>query len=512
MAEDPSDLARSYDDVPYVSRPFWYTHPDTLGTVATLAGMSPAPVEKCRVLELGCASGGNLLPMAEALPNSRFVGIDLSPVQIEYAQRIASTLTLRNLQFETLSILDLPEDFGTFDYIIAHGVYSWVPPDVQRAILKLCRKHLAQQGVAYISYNTYPGWHLRQSIREMMRYHVDGIEDPEERIAQAGALLEFLQAGAPTQYGIYQSLLSDEAKRLAMGGPYYLLHEHLDPYNEPLYFHQFISRLRDEQLQYIGEARQVATPLSSEAQATLASLNADPVRAEQYLDFISNRMFRWSLLTHADTAMNNETVGGRLAKLRVAAPMKLKDGQSVSGNEEVEFKALDGRAIVTRGAAMKRTLAALGNAWPRSLTIERLKEEAEDPTANAEVEGLIVRGYLQGAIELHLHEFDFQTQLSDRPAISPLARLAAASGLPVPNRRHTTLQFSEFDRLVLPRLDGKHDRSALVAALMEDVKLGRIDVSGPDGTLPPIDALHAFLAQSLEKLLVSLTSGAILIS
>src|SRR4051812_41655243 len=158
--------------------------------------MSPAPVDRCRVLELGCAGGGNLLPMAETLPQSTFFGIDLSPVQIGHGQRIIRALGLTNLRLEAMSILDVPEDFGEFDYIIAHGVYSWVPPAVQQKILDLCAAHLAPQGVAYLSYNTYPGWHLRQMAREMMLYHVAGIESPQESAAQATALVQFIRDNA----------------------------------------------------------------------------------------------------------------------------------------------------------------------------------------------------------------------------------------------------------------------------------------------------------------------------
>ena len=66
----------SYDDIPYESHPFAQSHPNRLFTIGTLFGMRPTPVQKCRVLELGCAAGGNLIPMADYLPESQFVGVD----------------------------------------------------------------------------------------------------------------------------------------------------------------------------------------------------------------------------------------------------------------------------------------------------------------------------------------------------------------------------------------------------------------------------------------------------
>ena len=130
--------ASTYDEVSYGGNCFFYTHPDTLATVATLFGMSPPPVERCRVLELGCADGSNLIPMAMDLPGARFVGIDLSPRQIQEGRTTIEALGLRNIELEPISLMDVGEDFGRFDYVICHGVYSWVPEAVQDRILEIC--------------------------------------------------------------------------------------------------------------------------------------------------------------------------------------------------------------------------------------------------------------------------------------------------------------------------------------------------------------------------------------
>src|SRR6267142_1438469 len=157
----------SYDEVPYDSKAFSETHPDRLATVATLFGMQPADVEHCRVLELGCADGSNLIPMAVGLPESAFAGIDLSPRQVGDGQATIATLGLKNVTLRVGSILDVGADEGIFDYIVCHGVYSWVPPEVQNRILTICNRNLAPNGVAYVSYNTYPGWHVRGMVRDL---------------------------------------------------------------------------------------------------------------------------------------------------------------------------------------------------------------------------------------------------------------------------------------------------------------------------------------------------------
>ena len=123
------------------------------------------------MLELGCASGDNLIPMALGLPNARFVGIDLSARQIEQGQRQVSALGLANIELRQYNIADVDASWGKFDYIICHGIYSWVPAPVRERLLAICRDNLAPNGVAYVSYNTLPGWHMRGMIRDMMIYH-----------------------------------------------------------------------------------------------------------------------------------------------------------------------------------------------------------------------------------------------------------------------------------------------------------------------------------------------------
>ena len=166
-------MSFAYDQVLYPGVPLPQTHPDRLATIAGLFGMTPAAAPNCRVLELGCGDGGNLIPMALTLPASVFTGIDLAEPAIARGCALANTLGLENITLRHLDLMrmgpDLGEfDYGVFDYIIAHGLYSWVPPEVRDQLLSLCRAHLAPQGVAYVSYNAGPGFARRRMFREMM--------------------------------------------------------------------------------------------------------------------------------------------------------------------------------------------------------------------------------------------------------------------------------------------------------------------------------------------------------
>jgi SAM-dependent methyltransferase len=245
--------ASSYDQIPYISLAFPQTHPDHLAGIARLFALRPPDITACRVLELGCASGGNLLPMAFNLPGSEFIGIDLSQKQVDDGRHAIAALGLRNVRIEPASIADVDEGWGPFDYIICHGVFSWVERDVQDHILTIASRNLSPNGIAYVSYNTYPGWHMREMVRHTMRYHAEQFSDPREQVEQARAMLTFL-ATASAGTGAYHELMSGEAERLSRSPDSYVFHEHLERTNLPVYFHEFIERAERAGLQYLSEA------------------------------------------------------------------------------------------------------------------------------------------------------------------------------------------------------------------------------------------------------------------
>ena len=116
-----------YDEIHYPTEGYRQTFPDRLATAGVLMGMQPPTVERCRVLELGCGSGENLLSMALSLPDSEFVGLDFAATSITRACAAAENCGVRNATFLQRDLLDSVADLGRFDYVIAHGVYSWTP-------------------------------------------------------------------------------------------------------------------------------------------------------------------------------------------------------------------------------------------------------------------------------------------------------------------------------------------------------------------------------------------------
>ena len=243
----------AYDEVAYPSAIYAPTHPDRLVTTAALFGMKPAPVQRCRTFEMGCGDGSNLIAMAYGLPESEFVGVDLAQRPIQKGQRIIEALGLKNITLLQLDVLAFPPTLGPFDFILAHGLYSWTPAAVRDKILAICGQSLSPFGVAYVSYNAYPGNHMRDMVRGMMQYHAAHFRGPEQQVRQARALLKFV-AESKTEPDVYRMLLKQELERVIKYADAGFFHDDLSPVNHPVYFHEFTEHAARHRLQYLSEA------------------------------------------------------------------------------------------------------------------------------------------------------------------------------------------------------------------------------------------------------------------
>ncbi len=209
-------LVKSYNDVPYTSFPDPARHPDRLATIGTLLGLDVAPIATCRVLELACGDGSNLVPIAATLPNATFVGFDFAARPIARAQSMVRDLGLTNIRLLELDLRRLPADLGSFDYIIAHGLYSWIPAEVRAHVMPLIARHLAPNGVAFVSYNALPGCHMRRVVWEMLKYHTRDIADMPAKVAAARALLNLVATPVGDENATQQAMRA-EVRNAAAG-------------------------------------------------------------------------------------------------------------------------------------------------------------------------------------------------------------------------------------------------------------------------------------------------------
>lgn len=535
----PPAATNSYDEVPYESHPFAQTHPSRLFTIGTLFGLRPTPVARCRVLELGCAAGGNLIPMADMLPESEFVGCDLSARQIEDGKKFIQELGLKNLDLRHASITDVDESWGQFDYIICHGVFSWVPNQVQEKILEICAKNMSQNGIAYISYNTYPGWHMRGMIRDMMRYHSGRFNTPQLRTQQARALLDFLAQSVRQDGNAYSVLLKQELETLRHQADHYLYHEHLEENNEPLYFHQFASNAGRHGLKYLGEARvgtMVTGNFGPEIEKTLRLLATDQIQAEQYMDFLRNRMFRESLLVHQRVNPNWSVQPECLRVLHVASgarpvppnfvPPQLQPGQpmpqmpvydpNLASDENVSYRTPSGMSMATNRPLLKACMKVLQQAFPQTVPFDILRKSARELIGGADANdarvaqedtnvvavGLLNCYMSSDLVELHGMPITFTRTPSEKPAVIPWARIQASRSGIVTNRRHEVIRLNDLDKQLIPLLDGTNDKDALVEKLAKVALAGSLNVQKDNITLyDPNEiklALNSVMAQALQ--------------
>lgn len=490
--------SESYDAIPYDSDPFPLTHPRHTAALAHLFGLETPQLDKCRVLELGCAAGGNLIPMAVELPEARFVGIDLSAKQVAAGNDLVKRLNLDNVELRHASITDFGPEEGQFDYIICHGVFSWVPRPVQESIIKICKQNLSANGIAYVSYNTYPGWHMRGVVRDMMKYHVEQFNDPRTRIQQARCLLNFLTDSVGQDAEAYQKVLSDEARILSRHTDTYLFHEHLEEVNEPCYFYEFADRIDKIGLQYLGDA-EFPTMLARNFKASTFEILRDVpmLQQEQYMDFLRNRMFRRTLICHEGIKLVRAINSNSLMDLYLAScpPMTFSD-PLLDSEEPAEFRGTVGITTV-RQPITKAALIYFGEQAPRHVHFEELFESSIDRVRPfysgarqvdaARTKELLAADLITilgaGLIQVVSQAPQFQISISQRPVASQLARLQAHHGYKVTNRRHELVNLEGFSRHMIHRLDGSHDRRSLAYAIQKSMRDGSLAVKQGDSPI-----------------------------
>jgi methyltransferase-like protein len=468
----------SYDQVPYGGHAIPDTHPDYLATLAGMLGIAAAPPQRCRVLELGAAAGDNLIPMAFQLPDSDFVGVELGAHQAQRGQALIAALGLTNVVLLHQDILSLDETLGRFDYILAHGVYSWVPDPVKEQILSLCGRLLTPNGVAYVSYNVLPGWHQRGMLRGMLLHQTSGAATPAERLDLAYGFLELLAAGMDQDQRPLVQSLREELEYLREARPAYLYHEYLEATNAPETFSTFLGRAERHGLRYLADTQlhtMFASTLAPAAQAVVG-LCKDQTEQEQLMDFLTLRPFRRSLLIRSGLEPNLEIDLQHLHAYGLYADLTPTDGADLSRPLPEPYASTAGDDFVVEHPLTKAVLQQLATAYPNALPLAALLDAARTLVEDAGGAGYATeidacQGepfslYASQGLGLTLNPATWSGHLSERPRASALARARAAAGeTQVATARHRNLDLDRVSALLLSLLDGRHDRAALEAAL-----------------------------------------------
>ena len=471
-----------YDSLSYESICFPETHPESMAVLGRLMGLAAAEPSTCRVLELGCASGGNLIPMAEGLPGARLLGIDRSGSQAEAGNRLIEAVGFGNVRLIQGDILDLdPEPgagLGQFDYIIAHGVYSWVPAQVQERLLLLGRGLLAPNGILYVSYNVLPGWRLRGALRDILLDACWEERDPRQRLVVARGVLDRLARGLADVPGAAADLQREEIRRLRDAPGSYLYFEYLDEHHSPMLFRDFVRACEAAGLRYLCDTQlhtQFPATLGDSVEAALADLE-DGLEVEQWLDFLGNRAFRQSLLIRDDAESEDLLSLERFAALSLCADLRPPARARPRDSRPVSFARPSGEGVEVCHPLTKGVLTALGDAFPDALPLGEVLPQAQGSVAQlaglataddlssllAELFGLFARGAIQG----RLHPRHLPRGLPERPRVRPLVRALVEEGRPqVPTRDHGNLDLDPLAARLIGLLDGTRTLGELTGAL-----------------------------------------------
>lgn len=453
-----TDIVTSYDQVPYPFDSFPESQPRRLQAVAHLFGLdTPAPAQ-CRVMELGCAVGGNIVPMAYSLPGAQLVGIDLAASQIEIAKKFGQACGVKNLDLRAANITEVTPEWGKFDYIVAHGVFSWIPHDVAEQVLQVCAGQLTANGLAYISFNTYPGWHIRMWAREAMRFHADAFADP---LQKARAARDFILALAQSPFA--SALLKGEVQYLDGKSESYILHEYLESTNHPFYFRDFAARIARHGLQYLGDALQngmVAAENWPPFRSWMEANRDDLIRHEQYADFVRNREFRRAVICRGNLPIDRTQMLARAETMQAAAFLR----QSAEGNGMSRFENRRG-ALVTGAGPLHDALVTISRRFPQAISVKEVIDAAAGQHRATLLRELL-SCWMNGMLELYVDPPPVPAQApSDKPRASPIARYLAAQNQPPINQRHGSIPVDATQRRFIQLLDGTRTRDQLAAEL-----------------------------------------------
>jgi methyltransferase-like protein/trans-aconitate methyltransferase len=477
----------SYDNFPYADYSFSYACPEHLYTIAKIFGLNPVNVETAKVLELGCGSGGNIIGYAQRYPKANVVGVDLSKVQIDAGKKTVDQLGLSNIDLKSMSIADIDSSFGKFDYIICHGVFSWVPKEIQDKILDISKNLLSPNGIAYVSYNALPGWNIVGTFREMLQYHTDSFSSDVDKLSQARAFIGFLQEGLAESNTPYYKFLENEAKVISSVDNSYLKHEYLDRGNSQFYFVDFVKMAQDQGLSYLADTHLSTMYIGNLPPKAIEKLQAinDIVRVEQYMDFIVNRRFRSTLLCNNDAQIkrniDNAILNDMWMSMRLQPDVLADKLDFKNNNLETSFSVQSAGGVVKcnpRGSFISAALYAFFEAASTYISMDDLVKyiKAKCPDFSEKEHLEIIKAELlsllfKGMLSVRAVKPLTASKISSKPQISKLAQLQIKNNSHlVCNQLNDSVVIPAIYRVVMVNLDGKSDIDQLVKKVGESLE------------------------------------------
>jgi SAM-dependent methyltransferase len=518
MKEVSGGVGARYDTLPYPGYSFPEMHLSRLAAIGRLHGLESADPRGARILELGCGSGINLLAMAQLFPEASFKGVDVSGAHIARALEAVKATGISNISFLQEDLLSMEKDPDGYDYILCHGVYSWVPDHVRDAIRRIIRDCLKPSGIALVSYNCRPGWDFRGALRGMMMLHAGEEGSIVDRVARARDLVRYLVAEVPesTPYGRY---LREESAYLEGRDDAYVAHDILEPENRPLYFRDFMREASAYGLSYLGDARYSVTmeeELRPDFSHVISKTESDRLERGQSLDFVRMRMFRSTLLCHSDINIFETADSSKIGGLQVFSRILPKQAYAVgvpavvTGSDGMDIPLPHHMAalLFTRVAELG-VIPMEGNDLINEVfqRLEKLPETDDRSRWRQDLERLILQGYRKGLLDLLVAFPSVPTVKSgyEFPRTLPLARWQSEQGIPVSGMDLSLFRPDDLTRKVITLCDGTRGRDELITILTVAHASGEFTIPGieernPTRVRPVLEAAYDAIIQRLETL------------
>jgi len=424
--QDP--IQQLYESTIYPAMSHPLSDPAVSAVAARIGGLKTAHPAKARILEIGCCSGHNLIPLAIRWPDSECIGIDLAASSIQSATRRALAAGVGNVNFQVADLRDYQAHGGPFDFIIAHGFFSWVPDEVKARLLTFCRENLAENGIATVSFNLECGWKPRIPVIEKTRV-IQQFKGCDAIVALE--ILRSITEPDSRELGIIDDMLAKGTAILAC--------DDFGPINDPWSLERFVQVAEYTGLRWLGEtapAENFPNSLSDAVIQKLTETIPDRLALQSAADELAGRAFRSGMLCRTDAFVEDAIHLGMIFDFAV------KCGDTPSESEALEvWQALN---HFTPACVAMSDLAKSLPAWDLRCLATKVFEG-------------ITRGWILARIEPLI----YAPQVSEFPRLSAFRLECARGHLPLVDAWHQPCRFPEAHHAVLSQMDGRMSRAEL---------------------------------------------------
>lgn len=471
------------------SRPDPERHPDRMRTLARLKGLNPTAVSKATILDIGCGTGLDLLAHAIAFPTAKFIGLDIAAEFINLGKQIIKELKLENVQLVCGDIKEYKTDLR-FDYIICHGVYSWVNSELQQSLLSVIQSTLEPTGIAYISYNSLPGWHYRRVVQRLIKLFDDQKLAVQQRVDLAINSMNKALLGLSDMSDHQTECLRNELQSCLKQSPAFIYHELLNFDCTAEYLEDFARKAADYRLRYFADGRPTRirehryTEAERKRAAQLGLAGQNPEKIEQFWDLLQPLALRGALFCHADQAVSSAPEYSHVMQMYISSALVAESKDvDLAGTRTETFRDARDLLVEVSDPILKSILTGLSGNWPKAVAVKEIIQNpklSQLPSSTSLLQEL-GQYFLQGLVQLYNEVHLATNKIMERPKVFPLAICQARIGFAwVTNARFEFLPINEFDRELIQLLDGNNDSDRCVAALLERINSGAIAASITD--------------------------------